>query len=390
MRILITGAKGFLGRNLCAALKCIQNGTDKNHPGLRVEEILEYDLDTEPALLQDYCGCCDFVFHLAGVNRPEDPRDFVRGNVDFTDMLLSTLKNQGNACPVLAASSVQAGCLGAYDNAYGRSKRAGEALLLAHGRETGARVLIYRFPNVFGKWCRPHYNSVVATFCHCIARDLPITVHDETMLLELVYIDDLVQELLLALEGQPRFADEGAPYCAVPVSHRVTLGQIVALLRAFRAGEGSLFLPQLPEGSFESKLCSTYLSYLPPQRVAFPLKMNRDAGGSFTELLKMPGCGQVSVNIAGPGVTKGCHWHQSKWELFMVVSGRGLIRQRKIGTGEVLRTEVSGEHIQAVRLLPGYTHDLVNLSDTEKLITVMWASAHFDPAQPDTFFEEVE
>ncbi len=390
MNILVTGARGFVGKNLCTSLKNLREGKDLTRPSLAIGEIYEYDLDTDPALLSAYCAQADFVFHLAGVNRPRNPAEFMEGNFGFTSRLLDTLKQQGNRCPVMLSSSIQATCLGRYDSDYGRSKRAGEELLFAYGRETGARVLVYRFPNLFGKWCRPNYNSVVATFCHNMARDLPITVHDPAIQLELLYIDDLVTELLDALEGRPHTLQaEGRTYCAAPVTHKVTLGEIADLLEAFRQQPATLVLPEIAPGSFAKKLYSTYLSYLPPEKVAFPLKMNRDARGSFTELLKTANCGQFSVNISKPGITKGQHWHHSKWEFFMVVSGHGLIQLRNIGTEDVLNYEVSGENIQAVHMLPGYTHSIVNLSNTENLVTLMWANEPFDPGHPDTFFEVV-
>lgn len=326
--------------------------------------------------------------HLAGVNRPKDPEEFAAGNTDFTRTLLETLRKSGNRCPVLLASSIQASLTGRFAGSpYGQSKKAAEELLLAYGEETGAAGMIYRLPNLFGKWCRPNYNSVVATFCHNISRELPITASDPSVELELVYIDDLIDEILDAMEGHPH-RSEGA-YCRVPVSHRVTLGEIVRLLHSFHDQPRTLLLPEIPEGSFEKKLYSTYLSYLPPEKIAFPLKMNVDERGSFTELLKTASCGQVSVNISKPGITKGQHWYNSKWEFFMVVAGHGLIQERRIGSDEKIEFEVSGDQIQAVHMLPGYTHNIINLSETESLVTVMWANELFDPSCPDTYFEEV-
>ena len=399
MKILVTGAKGFVGKNLCAALKNIRDQKDKTRPGLSIDEIFEYDLDTAPERLDEYCAKADFVFHLAGVNRPQNAEDFMKGNFGFTSLLFDTLKKQGNTCPVMISSSIQATCIGRYDSDYGRSKKAGEELSFAYGEETGVEVLVYRFPNLFGKWCKPNYNSAVATFCHNTANDLPITVNDRNVSLELLYIDDLVTEMLDALEGKEhRCTFDGiqtvlcadGKYCAAPVTHRVTLGEIVDLLDAFKAQATTLMMPEIPANSFAKKLYSTYLSYLPKEKVSFPLKMNEDARGSFTELLKTENCGQFSVNISKPGITKGQHWHNTKWEFFIVVAGHGLIRQRKIGTDEVLEFEVSGEKIEAVHMLPGYTHNIINLSETDNLVTVMWANELFDPKHPDTFFEVVE
>ncbi len=389
MNVLITGANGFVGRNLTQRLYALRDGRDRTRPALRIDEVLLYTRETAPETLAAYCRSADFVVHLAGVNRPQDPEEFTTGNTDLTRTLLAQLRQSGNRCPVLLASSIQASLTGRYAGSpYGHSKRAAEVLLRAYSEQTGAQGLIYRFPNLFGKWCRPNYNSVVATFCHNIARDMPITVSDPAAELELVYIDDLVDELLDAMEGHPHRADAG--YFRVPVSHPVTLGEIVRLLRSFHDQPQTLLLPQIPDGSFAKKLYSTYLSYLPPEKVAFPLKMNVDARGSFTELLKTDACGQVSVNITKPGVTKGQHWHNSKWEFFIVVAGRGLIRERRIGSDEVIEFAVSGERIEAVHMLPGYTHDIINLSDTEDLVTVMWANERFDPEHPDTYFEEVQ
>ena len=398
MKILVTGAHGFVGKNLTAALCAIRDGKDRTRPALAVDEIFEYDLDTDPACLDGFCQAADFVFHLAGVNRPKSPEEFMQGNFGFTSTLLDTLKKQKNTCPVMISSSIQATCIGRYDGEYGRSKKAGEELMFAYGEETGAKVLVYRFPNLFGKWCRPNYNSAVATFCHNTANDLPITVSDPAVLLELLYIDDLVAEMLDALEGREHrctfdgidtVLTESGKYCAVPTTHKVTLGEIVDLLGRFRAQPQTLLMPEIPANSFAKKLYSTYLSYLPREKVAFPLKMNTDARGSFTELLKTEKCGQFSVNVSLPGITKGQHWHHTKWEFFIVVSGHGLIQQRKLGTDEVLNFEVSGDKIEAVHMLPGYTHNIINLSDTENLVTLMWANEAFDSAHPDTFFEIV-
>ena len=397
MNILITGAKGFVGRNLVETLKTIRDGKNRTRD-LKIEEIYEFDIDTDPALLGEYCKKADFVFNLAGVNRPQNPEEFMQGNFGFASTLLDTLKKCKNTCPVMISSSIQATCIGRYDSDYGRSKKAGEELVFAYGQETGAKVLVYRFPNLFGKWCRPNYNSAVATFCNNIANDLPITVNDPSVELELLYIDDLVEELLSALEGKEHHCEfegietvlcENGRYCAAPITHKVTLGEIVHWLHAFKNQSQTLMMPQIPAGSFAKKLYSTYLSYLPKEKAAFPLKMNCDDRGSFTELLKTESCGQVSVNISKPGITKGQHWHHTKWEFFIVVSGKALIQQRKIGTDEVLNFEVSGEKIEAVHMLPGYTHNIINLSQTEDLVTLMWANESFDPGRPDTFFEKV-
>ena len=400
MNILITGAAGFVGKNLSAALHCLQNGTDRTRPGLSIGELYLYDKDSPAALLEEACQKADFVFNLAGVNRPKEQEEFMEGNFGFASTLLDTLKKYKNTCPVMLSSSIQATLVGRYaQGGYGLSKKAGEELFFRYGEETGAKVLVYRFPNLFGKWCRPNYNSVVATFCYNYAHDLPISVSDPAVELEMLYIDDLVAEMLDALEGKEHHCEfeglttvltETGRYCAAPVSHRVTLGEIVALLDSFKAQPQTLLMPEIPEGSFAKKLYSTYLSYLPKGKAIFPLKMNADARGSFTELLKTESCGQFSVNISRPGITKGQHWHHTKWEFFIVVSGKGLIQQRKIGTEEVLNFEVSGENIQAVHMLPGYTHNIINLSETENLVTLMWANERFDPAHPDTFFEVVE
>ena len=399
MNILVTGAKGFVGKNLCAALANIRDNKDRTRPALTIGEIFPYDIDTPPELLSEYCAKADCVFNLAGVNRPKEQSEFMQGNFGFASTLLETLKRHGNTCPVMLSSSIQATLIGRYGNSdYGKSKLAGEKLFFDYATDTGAKVLVYRFPNLFGKWCRPNYNSAVATFCHNMANDLPITVNDRATELELLYIDDLVSELLDALEGREHHCEfdglntvlcpEGK-FCGAPVTHHVTLGEIVDLLAAFKAQPETLLMPEIPAGSFAKKLYSTYLSYLPREKVAFPLKMNVDDRGSFTELLKTAGCGQFSVNISKPGITKGQHWHHSKWEFFIVVSGHGLIQERRIGTEEVLNFEVSGEKIEAVHMLPGYTHNIINLSDSEPLVTLMWANEPFDPNHPDTFGETV-
>ena len=395
MNILVTGAKGFVGRNLCENLKNIRDGKNRTRPALCVENVFEYDLDTDPALLDEYCAKADFVLNLAGVNRPKEQSEFMQGNFGFASTLLDTLKKYGNTCPVMLSSSIQATLIGRYGQSdYGKSKLAGEELFFAYAKETGAPVLVYRFPNLFGKWCRPNYNSAVATFCHNTAHDLPLTVNDPATELELLYIDDLVEEMLDALEGHPHrcdydglapvFGQEGR-YCAAPVTHKVTLGQIVALLDTFKAQPATLLMPEIPAGSFAKKLYSTYLSYLPGEKAAFALKQNTDARGSFTELLKTENFGQFSVNVSLPGITKGQHWHNTKWEFFIVVSGHGLIQQRRVDSDEVLEFEVWGDKPTAVQMLPGYTHNIINLSDSENLVTLMWANEQFDPSHPDTF-----
>lgn len=407
MKILVTGSSGFVGRNLVENLKNIRDEKNRTRPGLHIEEIYEYDLESTARLLDDYCGKADFVFNLAGVNRPKDPAEFRAGNYNFASALLNCLKKHGNRCPVMLSSSIQAALTGRFGSSeYGRSKRDGEELFFRYAEETGADVYVYRFPNLAGKWSRPNYNSVVATFCHNIANDLPITVNDPNTELELLFIDDLVEEMLDLLEGHPHRCeyptsgengydgmtprpDENGPYCYVPITHKTTLGCIVELLRAFRRQPETLLLPAIPEGSFEKKLYSMYLSYLPKEKAAFDLEMKSDPRGSFTELLKTVDHGQFSVNISKPGITKGQHWHNSKWELFIVVSGHGLIRERRVGTDEIIEYEVSGDRIQAVHMLPGYTHEITNLSDTENLVTVMWANEVFDPDRPDTFGEPV-
>ena len=399
MNILITGANGFVGKNLTAALQNVKDGKDRTHPGLEICELYLYDIDSSAELLDEACEKADFVFNLAGVNRPQNPEEFMQGNFGFASTLLDALKKHNNKCPVVLSSSIQATLIGRYDSDYGRSKKAGEDLFFEYEKETDAKVLVYRFPNLFGKWCRPNYNSAVATFCNNIANDLPITVNDPAVELELLYIDDLVDEMFCALEGKAHkctfngiktvLCDDGKFYAA-PVTHRVTLGEIVKLLESFRDQPKTLVMPEIPYNSFAKKLYSTYLSYLPKEKASFELKMNVDARGSFTELLKTEKCGQFSVNISKPGITKGQHWHNTKWEFFIVVSGHGLIQERKIGSDEVLNFEVSGEKIEAVHMLPGYTHNIINLSDTEDLVTVMWANECFDPGKPDTFFEVVE
>ena len=388
MNILVTGAKGFVGKNLCAALKNIRDGKDKTR-SLKIDEIFEYDIDTEKSLLDGFCENSDFVFNLAGVNRPKETAEFMQGNFGFASELLDMLKKHNNKCPVMLSSSIQATLIGRYDSDYGRSKKAGEDLFFKYSEETGAKVLVYRFPNLFGKWCRPNYNSAVATFCNNTANDLPIIVNDRNTELELLYIDDLVAEMLDALENnEHRYADD-TKYCIVPTTHKVTLGEIVDLLEQFKNQPKTLLMPEIPNNSFAKKLYSSYLSYLPKSKVSFPLKMNIDERGSFTELLKTANCGQFSVNISKPGITKGQHWHNSKWEFFIVVSGHGLIEERKIGSDEVLRFEVTGEKIEAIHMLPGYTHNIINLSNTEDLVTLMWANEQFDPSHPDTYFEKV-
>ena len=400
MKILVTGAKGFVGQNLCAQLKNIRDGKAKCYGEVAVEEVFEYDIYSTADELDAYCREADFVFNLAGVNRPQNTEEFMEGNFGFASTLLETLEKHGNKAPVMLSSSIQATLAGRFgDSEYGRSKRAGEELFFNYSVRTGARVLVYRFPNLFGKWCRPNYNSAVATFCNNIANDLPIMVNDRSTELELLYIDDLVDEMIAALRGEEHHCEfegvetvlcEDGKYCAVPTTHKATLGEIVDLLEAFKAQPQTLVVPEIPYNSFAKKLYSTYLSYLPKEKVSFELKMNCDARGSFTELLRSEKCGQVSVNISKPGITKGEHWHNTKWEFFIVVSGKGLIQQRRVGSDEVLNFEVSGDKIEAVHMLPGYTHNIINLSDTEDLVTVMWANEAFDPNKPDTYFEKVE
>ncbi|MBR5033770.1 MAG: NAD-dependent epimerase/dehydratase family protein [Bacteroidales bacterium] len=427
MKILVTGAKGFVGRNLCAQLNNIREGKAKNYgfvmPGSDrasncIEEVFEYDLDSTPEQLDDWCAQADFVFNLAGVNRPQNQEEFMAGNFGFASTLLDTLKKHHNTCPVMLSSSQQASLTGRFGNSeYGRSKKAGEDLFLSYGDETGARVLVYRFPNLFGKWCRPNYNSAVATFCNAVANDLPYTVNDPSVELELLYIDDLVDEMIACLKGEEHrcefdgltvIPDEtpdqvggdgrrharpdraSGRYCYVPTTHKATLGEIVDLLNKFAEQPKTLMIPEIPENSFAKKLYSTYLSYLPKEKVAFPLKMNVDDRGSFTELIHTLNAGQVSINISKPGITKGQHWHNTKWEFFIVVAGHGLIQERKLGTDEVIEFDVSGDNIQAVHMLPGYTHNIINLSQTENLVTVMWANELFNPNKPDTYFEPVK
>lgn len=400
MKILVTGAKGFVGRNLVAQLNNIKDGKAKFYGDVVVDEVFEYDIDSTTDELDRYCREADFVFNLAGVNRPQNPDEFMQGNFGFASTLLDTLRKHNNTCPVMLSSSIQATLAGRFGTSeYGKSKKAGEELFFDYAATTGARVLVYRFPNLFGKWCRPNYNSAVATFCNNIANDLPITVNDRSTELELLYIDDLVDEMIAAMRGDEHHCEfEGVDtiltpqgrYCAVPVTHKITLGEIVDLLDEFHAQPQSLTIPDIPEGSFAKKLYSTYLSYLPKEKVAFPLKMNIDARGSFTELLRTRNNGQVSINISKPGITKGQHWHNTKWEFFMVVAGHGLIQQRRIDSDEVLNFEVSGDNIQAVHMLPGYTHNIINLSDTDDLVTVMWCNECFDPNRPDTYFLPVE
>jgi len=412
MKILVTGAKGFVGKNLCWALKNVMDGKDRTHPGLTIEAVYEYDLDSTPEQLDEYCKNADFVFNLAGVNRPQNQEEFMQGNFGFASTLLDTLKKHHNTCPVMLSSSQQASLTGRFGNSeYGRSKKAGEDLFLQYGQETGGRMLIYRFPNLFGKWCRPNYNSAVATFCNAFANDLPYTVNDPSVELELLYIDDLVDEMLAALQGHEhhcefdgltvipspschseRSEESIGRYCYCPITHHVTLGEIVELLKSFTEQPKTLMIPEIPAGSFAKKLYSTYLSYLPYEKTAFPLKMNVDDRGSFTELVHTLNAGQVSINISKPGITKGQHWHNTKFEQFIVVSGHGLIQQRNLNDpeGRILEWEVSGDNITAVHMLPGYTHNIINLSDTEDLVTVMYCNEIFNPQKPDTFFEPVK
>ncbi|WP_027090738.1 NAD-dependent epimerase/dehydratase family protein [Thomasclavelia saccharogumia] len=398
MKILVTGAKGFVGQNLVSSLKNIRDGKDRTR-NIVIEEIYEYDVNSTKEQLDKYCSDCDFVFNLAGVNRPKNQNEFMEGNFDFASTLLNTLKKYNNKCGVMLSSSIQATLLGRYAGSeYGKSKLAGEKLFFEYGRDNGVNVFVYRFPNLFGKWCRPNYNSAVATFCNNIANDLEITVNDSSVELELLYIDDLIIEMLDILEGKEHHCvfdgvnaveDKNGKYCFVPITYKVTLGKIVELLDRFKNQPLNLIMPEIPEGSFVKKLYSTYLSYLPKDKVIFPLKMNIDERGSFTELLKTENCGQFSVNISKPGITKGQHWHHSKWEFFIVVSGHALIQERKIGSDEIIEFEVSGDKIEAVHMLPGYTHNIINLSDTDNLITIMWANERFDPEHPDTYYEEV-
>lgn len=399
MNILVTGAQGFVGRNLVENLKNIRDGKNRTRPNVQIENIYEYDINNSAEELDSFCADCDFVFNLAGVNRPQNSEEFMEGNFGFASTLLDTLKKHGNNCPIMLSSSIQATLSGRFgDSEYGRSKKAGEDLFFDYGKETGAKVLVYRFPNLAGKWVRPNYNSAVGTFCNNIANDLPITVNDPSVELELLFIDDLVTEMFDALEGKEHHCEfdgvetvlcADGKYCCAPSTHKVTLGYIVECLEKFKAQPTTLVMPEIPNGSFEKKLYSMYLSYLPKEKVAFPLKMNVDDRGSFTELLRTENCGQFSVNISKPGITKGQHWHNSKWEFFIVVSGHGLIQERKIGTDEIIEFEVAGEEIKAIHMLPGYTHNIINLSDTEDLVTVMWANEQFDLNNPDTFGETV-
>ena len=426
MKILVTGAKGFVGKNLCAQLNNIKSGKAKCYGDVTVTEVYEYDIDSTVEELDAYCRDCDFVFNLAGVNRPQNQEDFMKGNFGFASLLLDTLRKYGNKCPVMISSSIQATLAGRFGTSeYGKSKKAGEELMFEYGAETGAKVLVYRFPNLFGKWCRPNYNSAVATFCNNIANDLPIQVNDRSVEMELLYIDDLVDEMIAALKGnEHRCTYDGLDvvpydchferaqrdeksssvissersesrnlngrYCYCPITHKITLGEIVDLIYTFADQPKTLMIPEIPENSFAKKLYSTYLSYLPKEKVSFPLKMNVDDRGSFTELVHTLNCGQVSINISKPGITKGQHWHNTKWEFFIVVSGHGLIQQRRVGSDEVLNFEVSGDKIEAVHMLPGYTHNIINLSDTENLVTVMYCNEIFDQNKPDTYFEPVE
>ena len=399
MKILVTGAGGFVGKNLVENLKNIRDGKNRTRPNIHIEEIFEVHRDTSPEMLNEYCGKAEFVFHLAGVNRPKDPLEFTEGNVDYSRQLLDELEEQGNKATIMVSSSIQATLSGRFgDSAYGRSKREGEKLFFDHASRTGAKVLVYRFPNLVGKWVQPEYNSAVGTFCHHIANDMPITVNDRTVQMELLFVDDLIEEMLDALEGKEHHCEfdgvntvfkETGRYCAAPVTHHTTLGEIVDLLYEFRDQPENLMMPSIPKGSLKKKLYSMYLSYLPKEKVAFDVKMNVDDRGSFTELLKTMDHGQFSVNISKPGITKGDHWHNSKWEFFIVVSGHGLIQERKIGTDEILEFEVSGDKIRCVHMLPGYTHNIINLSETENLVTLMWANEIFDPEHPDTFTEKV-
>lgn len=399
MKILVTGAKGFVGKNLCAQFNTIKDGNDRRFPELSIEVVYEYDIDNTAEELDRWCSDCDFVFNLAGVNRPKEQSEFMAGNFGFASTLFDTLKKHGNKCPVMLSSSIQATLAGRFGTSeYGKSKKAGEELFFDYSKETGAKVLVYRFPNLFGKWCRPNYNSAVATFCNAFANDLPYTVNDPSVELELLYIDDLVDEMICALLGKEHHCEfdgvetemkEDGRYCAAPITHKVTLGEIVELLKRFAEQPRTLMIPEIPAGSFAKKLYSTYLSYLPASKMAFPLKMNVDDRGSFTELVHTLNAGQVSINISKPGITKGQHWHNTKWEFFIVVAGHGLIQERKLGSDEVIEFEVSGDNIQCIHMLPGYTHNIINLSDTENLVTVMYCNEIFDPQRSDTFFEKV-
>lgn len=399
MKILVTGAKGFVGKNLVAQLNNVKSGKAKFYGDLLIEDVYEYDIDSTQEELELFCSKADFVFNLAGVNRPKNQAEFMEGNFGFASTLLNTLKKHNNFCPIMLSSSIQATLEGRFgESEYGKSKKAGEDLFFDYSKETGARILVYRFPNLFGKWCKPNYNSAVATFCNNIANDLPIQVNNRNTELELVYIDDLVDEMIAAVSGDEHHCEfegietvlnKNGGFCCVPTTHNVTLGEIVDLLNKFNEQPKTLVIPEISNNSFAKKLYSTYLSYLPKEKTAFSLKVNRDQRGSFTELLKTENCGQVSINISKPGITKGQHWHNSKWEFFMVVSGRGLIQERNMNTNELMEFEVSGNEIKAVHMLPGYTHNIINLSDKNDLVTVMWANELFDPNRPDTYFEEV-
>ena len=396
MKILVTGAKGFVGKNLCAQLHNIREGKNKSYRELTVSEVFEYDIDSTLDQLDTYCQACDFVFNLAGVNRPQNQEEFMQGNFGFASTLLDMLKKHNNTCPVMISSSIQATLAGRFGTSeYGKSKKAGEELMFEYGQDVGAKVLIYRFPNLFGKWCRPNYNSAIATFCNNIANDLPIQVNDRSVEMELLYIDDLVDEMMDALVGKEHRcefngvetqAQTDGKYCYCPITHKTTLGEIVDMIYAFAEQPKTLNIPEIPVNSLAKKLYSTYLSYLPKEKVAFPLKMNIDQRGSFTELVHTLNCGQVSINISKPGITKGQHWHNTKWEFFIVVSGHGLIQQRRIDSDEIIEFEVTGENIQCIHMLPGYTHNIINLSDTHDLVTVMYCNEIFDPNKPDTFF----
>ena len=400
MNILVTGARGFVGKNLVEALKNIRDNKDRTRPNLSINNIYEFDKDTDIELLDTYCSDCDFVFNLAGVNRPQNNSEFMEGNFGFASTLLDTLKKHNNNCPVMLSSSIQASLIGRYaESDYGKSKLEGENLFFEYSKETGSKVLVYRFPNLFGKWCKPNYNSVVATWCNNIANDLEIQINDPSVELELCYIDDVVQELIDALENKEHHCEfdgvepiskEDGKYCYIPTTHKVTLGRIAELLYMFNNQANTFIMPEIPNNSFEKKLYSTYLSYLPVGKVKYEFNSNVDERGSFTELLKTNNCGQFSVNISKPGITKGQHWHNSKWELFIVVKGKALIQERKIGTDEVIEFTVSGDKLEAVHMLPGYTHNIINLSDTEDLVTLMWANEMFDKNKPDTFSEEVD
>ena len=399
MNILVTGARGFVGQNLVQTLYAIKDGKDKTHPNIAIDEIYEFDIDGQLSDLDYYCKNANFIFNLAGVNRPQGNEEFMQGNFEFASNLIKLLEKHNNKATIMLSSSIQATCIGRYNSDYGRSKKAGEDLIFDYAKANNIKSLIYRFPNLFGKWCRPNYNSVVATFCNNIANDLPIQVNDRNVELELLYIDDLLEEMIRALEnkehhcefdGVEAIANDNGKYCFVPTTHKVTLGEIVDLLQSFSEQPKTLMLPEIPDNSFSKKLYSTYLSYLPERKIAFPLKMNCDNRGSFTEILKSENCGQFSVNISKPGITKGQHWHHTKWEFFIVVSGHGLIQERKIGSDEIINIEVTGDEMKAIHMLPGYTHNIINLSETENLVTVMWVNECFDPNKPDTYFEEVE